>query len=94
MTCSISITGVDLSTGAAGSTGQCSVLNFATGAFTILSIPSGQSSVTSSQVYEAGMYLIAGSATVGGVAYAGTAGVQTISSADISLSIALTPSSG
>ena len=40
------------------------------------------------------MYLIAGSATVGGVAYAGTAGVQTISSADISLSIALTPSSG
>ena len=40
------------------------------------------------------MYLIAGSATVGGVAYSGTGGVQTISSADISLNIALAPSSG
>ena len=89
ITCSISISGVDLSTGAAGSTGQCSVTSYATGVKTILTIPSGQSSVTSSKVYEAGDYAIEASATVGGVAFSGGQIHQAISSADVSVSFIL-----
>ena len=68
---------------------QCGVTSYATGVKTILTIPSGQSSVTSSKVYEAGPYGIAASATVGGVAFSGAPIQQAISSADISVSFTL-----
>ena len=90
ITCTISISGVDLSTGAAGDTGKCDVIvatQFPTVSGSI-SIPSGSATGTSGQIFEDETYIVSASATVGGTAKTGN-GLLVISGADGSVTVNL-----
>ena len=66
------------------------MINAGTGSTIALAIADDQSSVTSSQVFEAGTYFVTSTAKVGATTYTGAGGVQIISSADITVSMTLT----
>ena len=90
ITCTISISGVDLSTGAAGSTGKCDVViatQFPTITATIR-IPSGSATATSKRIFEDETYIISARATVDGTEKTGN-GLLTISGADGSVTVNL-----
>ena len=69
ITCTISISGVDLTTNYRGNTGSCIIINLANFAITTLSIPEGSSSVTSEQQFRAGTYSVIATATIQGRRY-------------------------
>ena len=67
--------------------GKCTLINFTTGAPSEITIPSGQSSATSARIYEDGLYLVTAEIFVGATKYTGNGGVNTISGADLSVTI-------
>ena len=90
ITCTISISGVDLSTGAAGDTGKCDVI-VATQFPTItgsINIRSGSDTATSKRIFQDETYIISARATVDGTQKTGN-GLLVISGADGSVTVNL-----
>ena len=67
--------------------GKCTLINFNTGAPSEITIPNGQLSATSDRIYEDGLYLVTAEIFVGATKYTGNGGVNTISGANLSVTI-------
>ena len=83
-TVTCTLTGPDLSSSI---NGKCTLINFNTGAPSEITIPNGQSSATSDRIYEDGSYLITAEIFVGATKYTGNGGVNSISGANIAVTI-------
>ena len=94
ITCSISISGVDLTSGTTtGNSAGCSVIYLTTFTFTSITIPAGSDSASSSDVYVNGLYSIFAEATIQGTEYVTNGGpvTKTISGSDLNVAFTLIP---
>ena len=89
ITCQISASGVDLTTDCASNTGNCLIITLSTFAFDVLVIPACTSSVSSTQKYLAGNYLVQANAKLGGTDYSSPQSPITITSSDVTVNLVL-----